>query len=323
LLRYKGFLGDGNFGDELVYEAAKKILEPAVLVPGVGRYPIFTGFFVAIRFFDFRGDVLGGGTLIGPNNELIDSSEAIFVHGTGARKYFSNDWIKSLSSKTLTGGVRGRTTAGRLAETNKVFDVIGDAAFCLFDESKVGVSDCSTILLNFGTHHDANHLIQSRAEIQKFVSLVLELGVKVEYLPMHNIDVRLGKDLKIKFPEITLHSIPRTYEEAVNIFRGVSFAVGERLHFAVMSVLLNCPITTIVYDEKHSEFLESIDSLDFGLMPADVSADSLLDRFNRRANGNWEAVNSHLLIYKSKQIRAANEYLDSLGIRGKGGFSQC
>ena len=36
---YYGFLGDRNFGDELVYEAAKRLFHPAILLPIKRRMP--------------------------------------------------------------------------------------------------------------------------------------------------------------------------------------------------------------------------------------------------------------------------------------------
>jgi len=245
LLAYYGFLGDGNFGDELVYEAARSLLRPCLLVPDTLRKPVVTGLLLKAGFLTFRGEVLGGGTLVGPRVELPpeDPSKAksVFVHGTGARTFFSDGWIDALRSRAVFGGVRGRASQARLAGKGCLLDIDGDAAFHFLSGDDRARRDVGSVLVNFGTHNAESAMTAARSEIRRFVAAMLHRGVAVEFLPFHSVDVELGLELKRDFPAVRRHGIPRDFAAAAAIFENVGFAVGERLHFAVMSLLCGCP----------------------------------------------------------------------------------
>src|SRR3954468_17291416 len=63
IFAYYGFLGDGNFGDELVFESCKKLFNPHILVPLRKRMPLSMILFTRIFKNRFSGIVIGGGTL--------------------------------------------------------------------------------------------------------------------------------------------------------------------------------------------------------------------------------------------------------------------
>ena len=62
---YYGFLGDGNFGDELVFEASKELFKPHILLPYKKRMPIILKLFAHLFISKIAGVIVGGGTLIG------------------------------------------------------------------------------------------------------------------------------------------------------------------------------------------------------------------------------------------------------------------
>ncbi len=66
VLIYYGFLGDKNFGDELVFESAKKLFSSSILLPVRKRMPIHLAIFARLCKKRVSGLVIGGGTLIGP-----------------------------------------------------------------------------------------------------------------------------------------------------------------------------------------------------------------------------------------------------------------
>src|SRR3954468_21121507 len=63
---YYGFLGDQNFGDELVFEASKKLFDNSILIPYKKRMPLLIKLFCNFFISKIDGVLIGGGTLIGP-----------------------------------------------------------------------------------------------------------------------------------------------------------------------------------------------------------------------------------------------------------------
>jgi hypothetical protein len=310
ILAYRGFLGDGNYGDELVFEASKSLLTPCLLMPMYRRKPIITGLLIRFGLIKFRGEVLGGGTLIGPRNELNGKAKVIFIHGTGVRDEYSNDWINVMHEQTVFGGVRGAGSHARLKDKGWEIKVHGDAAFAFFDEGLFNsAKNPRSILINMGMHHDESGLVQSRKEMRLFVEMVLEKGMSVEYLPFHTRDIELGRELCRQYPNVKLHSIPENFQSAQKVFNGVSFAVGERLHFAVIALLCKVPFLSVMYDSKHEDLLESVDASFSGAFPADVSCKDLFNRYTDREKFPWDSVRSKLSSYQHIQVLDARAFL--------------
>lgn len=318
LLGYYGFLGDGNFGDDLVYEAARLLLQPCILVPSTLRKPMLTGFLFKTKVLRLRGEVLGGGTLVGPRVELVDNGlsdgGSVFVHGTGARLAFSEDWIGALQSRRVFGGLRGEATKARLAEKGCKLAVDGDAAFYLYQGVCTPHDHASPVLVNLGTHHPNSELKTARSELRRFIAALLDRGVPVEFLPFHSADVRLGRDLKAEFSPVKLHDVPIDFAAAKAIFNRASFAVGERLHFAVMSLLCSRPCFSIMYDAKHAELLESLECLSIGAPPLDVDCADLLERYARRSEFEWSTIHARLATYRERQKESARAFISHLRV---------
>ena len=133
---YYGFLGDRNFGDELVFESAKKLFYPNILLPVRRKMPLLQAFYAKACKGRIAGLVVGGGTLIGPLWEreffesLVELAKPVYVHGTGVRENIerSDGWKHMLSGKVY-GGVRGPHSAENLGEIFRQVLITGDAAF--------------------------------------------------------------------------------------------------------------------------------------------------------------------------------------------------
>jgi hypothetical protein len=319
LLAYYGFLGDRNFGDELVFHSAQSLFKQATLMPIRRRMPIH--FLLLIRLFpaQIKGIVIGGGTLIGPIWEraffqgLVNKGRPVFVHGTGVRTMIDerNAWQKMLSGSVF-GGVRGPRSAERIREILPM-GVIGDAAFVMYQgEVRAPLENEIRVLINLGVHEDYEGKDIARSAIRDLVNLLLTDGYAVEFLPCHAIDLDLGKELQSKFPALTVHKIPATFDEALSIFQHVNFALGERLHFTVMAILAGCPFQSINYADKHRDLLSSLSLSHAGGNPGDLTFETLRGVFDNAPDFDWGESRKTLSSLKDLQTKEARRFLEAI-----------
>lgn len=320
IFAYYGYLGDKNFGDELVYESAKSILEPNILVPVRKFMPIALRVFCFFFKNKFSGIVVGGGTLIGPFWEknfflsLIKLKKPIYVHGTGVHKEIDciNEWMKVFQGK-FYGGVRGNLSKRNLMPVYPDIKIIGDGAFALYNSqfwntNSQNKKSAKNILINLGTHFEYHGEKSSRDEFKKFIKYCIESGYNVKFLPFHSVDHELGDQLIQEFPEIILLKQPDNYLEAVDLFKDASFAIGERLHFVVMAILTKIPFISLNYGEKHEDLLMSVDLSPAGLQPGYFTNDTIVEHFENRYGFNWGQSENILNSFKAIQISEGTEF---------------
>ena len=318
---YYGFLGDNNFGDELVFESAKKIFEPDVLVPVRKLMPITLKLYCILFKSKISGIVIGGGTLIGPfwnHNiflELVKIKKPVYIHGTGVYPDINckDDWKKMLGGHVY-GGVRGPLSQkNSMAITNQI-KITGDAAFAMFEKNISNQSQYKKkhVLLNLGTHFDYEYQDDSRAEIKKLIHNLIQEKYNLVFLPFHDIDKKIGESLILEFPEMVLLSQPYSYKNAMDIFQNSIFSIGERLHFTAMSILSGCPFVSINYSNKHEDMLQSIGLSLFGVQPGGFYFQDLKNRFINRFEIDWKSIEFSLNNFKELQISEKNSFLSEL-----------
>lgn len=313
---YYGFLGDRNFGDELVYEAAKQLFAPNLLFPLKKRMPILHHLFFIFFKHKIAGLVIGGGTLIGKNFNFFDkffnslaSGKPIFLHGTGVREgqIYHKEW-GGIFNKEVYGGIRGPLSMEKLNALNIGSRIVGDAAFTLVNNEQFlkKRKKSNKVLINFGSHRTFDGETNSRTEVKKFIEYLLNKGFQVQYLPFHGIDVQLGLNLKKNFPQIILLEIPVNYLTTLKIFENSRFAVGERLHFNIMASLAGCPFLSVNYGDKHEDFLTSLNKSQFGSTPQLLSFQNLVKAFSRNSfsqNVKFEVINNFKEIQRTEKDR--------------------
>jgi polysaccharide pyruvyl transferase WcaK-like protein len=127
-----------------------------------------------------------------------------------------------------------------------------------------------------------------RSVIDQAVSQALNKGRKVSFLPMHAIDELLAKQIAGKYPRLNILPIPRTLEEALSAFNDHAFAVGERLHFMVLSLLAKRAFLAINYRPKHVDLLKSVNMIKAGVDPQDMTLEMLNVAVDQAADGKFE-----------------------------------
>ncbi|WP_263359740.1 polysaccharide pyruvyl transferase family protein [Acidicapsa ligni] len=315
---YYGFLGDRNFGDELVFDAARHLFSPDLVVPVRRRMPLHVALFTRLNKKRFAGIIVGGGTLVGPSlynkdffQELIDLGNPIFMHGTGIQKMpvWNQGWKLFLKRK-IFGGVRGPMSVQNMSGFKDDIKIVGDAAFALFNPASTGIKDpeSKTVLINLGAHDDFEKIGEARKAFEAFVAQMIQLGANVEFFPCHDIDIELGLQLKQRYPSITMLKVPKNFEEAKAHFQRATFAVGERLHFVVMSVLSGCPFLSINYAKKHEDMLLSVGLSSSGLAPKDLTLEKIRTAFDQRDKIDWASANQKLSHLQSLQKQQMAEF---------------
>lgn len=321
---YYGFLGDNNFGDELVFEATRKLFQPHVLIPIKRRMPLANSVYSYLMKSDFSGIVIGGGTLIGPLwqerffRKLINFNRSVFIHGTGVHEKIvaENGWRDMLGGRVY-GGVRGPLSKKNLSRIKSDIAVAGDAAFLLHDETRWKSLEADpsnrTILINFGSHLDFEGQNHSRQEMIKFLEIAVSNSYRIQFIPFHSRDYSLGFALQKRFPMMTILEQPGNFQDALRKFKECSFAAGERLHFIVMAILSKRPFFSINYARKHVDLLDSIQASHAGKVPKEVELADLTTAYEGRFDFDWRTIEMKLKNYKGIQQSEFQDFMQSVG----------
>jgi polysaccharide pyruvyl transferase WcaK-like protein len=308
---YYGFLGDRNFGDELVYEAARHLFAPSILLPIKRRMPAELALFARANKQRFAGIVVGGGTLIGPSlycfdffEELLDMGKPVYMHGTGVklRKTWTAAWEKLLKAK-ISGGVRGPQSIVNISAVKPDTKIVGDAAFALFDAEAANENGAErkTVLINLGTHDRFEGIDESRGAMETFVDSLCKAGTQVHFMPCYADDISLGRALQQRYPAVKMLHVPVTYNDAEKHFRSAAFAIGERLHFTAMAMLTGCPFLSVNYAPKHEDLLSSIDLSSAGAVPKHLTADAIQSAYESRRSFDRATAFRHIDDFKAIQ----------------------
>lgn len=306
---YYGFLGDGNFGDELVFEATKELFKDNLVIPFQRHMPLGIKAYCKMFPDSIHGIIVGGGTLIRAFNadknyykNLVKKGKPVFFHGTGTDKnLLDTEFWNTFIQKKKYGGVRGPLSIQYLKKNNFNFKEIGDAALFLNRISEHIIKK-KEIIINFGTHKPDAELLRSRIEIIKFLKSINDKNYKLIYLPLHSIDLELGNILKSEIKELEVLDIAESYKDTLKLISEAEFCIGERLHFNVMNILANTNFISINYDNKHVDFLKSLNIEVFGYSPKDINCELIQSIFeNTNKSINWLEVNDKVDKLKTKQ----------------------
>lgn len=320
ILIYYGFLGDSNFGDEVVYEAAKTLFSQNILIPVKKKMPLSLAFFCKIFNKRVYGIIIGGGTLFGRLMEqdffqyMADLRKPTFIHGTGAHKEMGSleSW-GLLLNKPLFGGVRGPLSVQNLLKYGFSMNIGGDAAFSLFETPDPIYNNrelTKNILVNVGTHNAYNGSINTQFVLKEFIKRCILEGYHIQFLPFYAIDLNIAEEFKKEIPQIEILMIPVSYAECIQYFHKSMFSIGERLHFSVMALLGNCPFLSINYDKKHEDFLYSVELINSGISPEDISLEIVVEAFENRGSFEWQEINKRIISLKNFQFEQSNKFVN-------------
>lgn len=310
IFAYYGFLGDKNFGDELVFLGTKYLFKDCVLLPILHHSPLHVKLFR--HFFDKRvnGIVIGGGTLIGPyfvEKEFFEKVFArqvpVFFHGTGVTPTtkFHSLWNRLIAGADF-GGLRGELSLIRTKEGVGVQKkVVGDACFALYETPPKANAKKQVILINYGAHNNYEGQDECKYELLQFAKAMSNKGYEIHFLPMHEIDMEEAKLFEQQVEGVKTLPVPERYDNVRELFMKYEFAVGVRLHFIAMAILCHVPFFSINYKDKHDDLLQSLDLGFAGRRSVETNCQSIMEMFEKQNAFNWPKIDKKLHNLQSRQ----------------------
>lgn len=332
---YIGWLGHGNFGDELLYESYKRLFPSLQLVDCIRPHSLEVSANKLLFQQNVKAAFLGGGTLINNPHYLryceraLDSGLELIIFGTGVSapnsitefgktpvpEEIQRRWVEVLDASKFVG-VRGYHSQNLLKEQG--FEsgvVIGDTALALCGESH---KTSETIGINVGMlGHSELGLEKYCAVIEEVIADLLSEGRCVELVPLHRIDYGISTKLAGKFPgwPISLWKDYLDLEKTVSRIADYRLMISQRLHGAVVATGCGVPTVSLAYRAKCDDYMNSIGMDEYLVKPDELSRSAIMDRVNR-IDGNYGAIRSALLQrateYRSRQRDFANALNESL-----------
>lgn len=342
---YIGWVGNHNFGDDLLYHAFKKLFPKLRLLlygnvecRGYHKWsyppPIELALYqnlVKKRLYD--GVLLGGGTLINDPwylrvvREALKEKRPFIVFGTGVREetYISNkftdlDARAAMSSWTelLTHAaavkVRGPYTAERLREVGiQNVQIIGDPALYALDYGAPPIHE-RTIAISLGGIDSVVYGNQERIS-ETGASLAKELiarGWKVEFLPMMDEDLHLIENLIAHFG-LQKATVWRNYSDlqaTIQRARSYRLVVGQRLHAIILAAGTAVPVVALAHCTKVIDFMHSFELQKYCVLADQLDPNAVLSLVEEADQG-YSAYRAKLIQmgkhYRELQATAAEE----------------
>jgi polysaccharide pyruvyl transferase WcaK-like protein len=334
LIRYIGWLGQRNIGDEALFLAYRRALFPGCIV--TPYYDLSVGTVLA-RMKRRKYVALGGGTLINDDSYLRPLEQAqrggyaTFVFGTGVgdlaywsqypehHRGNSQRWLAALAQCRYVG-VRGPRSLKWLHDNGLTqAEMIGDAALALEPPSIVGKDTTQPrIGINLGSHDPVSGGLDPLFEaVVAFVQRALRRGYAVSYVSMHSIDHALGVRLQDRIRDAGFRLEPLTddVDVALQQLGRCDYVISQRLHGTVLACVLGVPNVSLSYQPKCFDFLESIGRADIALPTEGIDVESLQARFDTLER-DASAVKDRLLAacdaLRQRQRTAATGLLQTL-----------
>jgi len=326
-VRYLGWLGYGNLGDEALYEAIHQLFRETTAFYYRSYMSRVLSFMPNARF---DAVFLGGGTLINHLPTYLDlfravNADARVVFGTGVADPAFTDslgapyttlsgWTECLKEAHYVG-VRGPHSARLLREWGVAREVrvVGDPAlYFAVDEPHRGSG--RVIGINLGTTSnklwggDDERLLQ---DVTRELQTLADRGWSIRFFPVIASDVATMRKVMEALPAercflVEYGGDAQTFVEAVRL---VDVFVGEKLHSVVLAVCGGVPSVMLEYHPKCRDFMASIDREAFVVRTDTVGPRSIVERVETLASGTDSEHRAWLEVARGYRERLLGEAL--------------
>jgi polysaccharide pyruvyl transferase WcaK-like protein len=298
---YIGWVGEGNLGDDLIYEIHKQTLQ-MLLLP-MPLYHTHFGLQAAKlgRYLpEYPVVLLGGGTTIGRNeakyilealDEKLSSSTRFVMSGMGVedpdfvgmRSYVTRDSIRAwrtLLSRFDEVLVRGPRSLELLADEGIPARIIGDPVLMYNPVAPPSVE--GHIAVNLCNPEDSwgGSLAASHAAVVTVIKELVARGWKANFVAMADSDILPCQAAASQVGNAATVIRASTYDAFLGAVGGSYVFVGERLHSLVCAASMGIPSIGIEYRPKVRDFQQSIGMGSYSLRSDEVSRDSLQDKLD-------------------------------------------
>lgn len=274
---YIGWIGHGNLGDEVMYQAiCAKWADTNLIHYAYPRREERLARFGLSGFPFFSGVLLGGGTLISPGfidlvRTALNQGVPIFTLGTGVGssgyeqpiEVDLGEW-KTLLPRFQRLGVRGPLSQQRLLKQNiEKSEIIGDIALSLSQPRLFPAADPPEFLVNValpdGDAYGGGEY-RNVAALEAVIKALTKEGWRPIPIAMAEKDIAPTQALinaASAFPATTerVTSAGRFFELA----RACSLTIAVRLHTAILSACVGVPPLMLGYRDKCMDFMESVE----------------------------------------------------------------
>ncbi|AQQ53379.1 polysaccharide pyruvyl transferase family protein [Planococcus lenghuensis] len=308
---YLGWLGNGNVGDDLLFELFKEMFlsrhqpEQENTVPNIDTFPPVPGYRADVSRYGLV--VLGGGSLIDSSFWLLNVCAEAIEHGipvvswgTGADgipRDASMDNVrlpaeqanafKEIYEQLDYLSVRGPYTKNMVLNTGLVNAIheIGDPALIyapeLFGDKLEKKADRNIILVNWGTSNNnifGKNEAAVEAEMVAAIRSLTAKGYDVLCYPIWTEDIKHVKQLAEKIDDPRCHAISEVYEPQLlqKLISEAYLTINFKLHANIMSASGDRPFVSLAYRGKCLDFAATVDCSEFALPTDQVTADQIL-----------------------------------------------
>lgn len=337
LIKYIGWLGHQNIGDEGLYMAFKRNIFPECLLMPFYDFSLTS---LLSIFKRKKYVVLGGGTLINDDSYLdplemaqrLGYSTFIFGTGVGDLDYWSKfknsnrgnskRWIKALAKADYIG-VRGPRSLQWLQDNGITSaEIVGDPALSLKSISAHKFQgEIKTIGLNLGSHDPVSGDVDNLNEVVlNFIKIIIKQNYTVKYISMHPIDFEIGKKFseKIKDEKFIIMPLTSDVDTVLQQLQSTQIVIGQRLHATVFACALGIPNISLSYQPKCLDFLESIEQGTLAISTNGIKINQLTSKFTELIN-NYNSIKMEINLkcdtLRKKQKDAANNIIQKLNLK--------
>jgi hypothetical protein len=328
---YLGWIGNDNLGDEILYEAHKKLFSK-LNIYYIEPIKFLKLYKLLIKRQIFNIGILGGGTLINQADRWLNETKLfnsnhipLFCFGTGVasstfwskqkeRTWENNikNWVEILSTFKFVG-VRGPYSLMTLQKHGlKNIVVVGDTALSLAPNTYKKRELTKVIGINFGSFKDVPIMGDRHKyinELAKLINKLIQQGYTIHLLPIWKSDIKSNKELKrlINDKSCLLEINYNNYSKYVESVLKCDIFLGQKLHSTIISTMHRVPSIMLEYDPKCRDYMASIDMEKYVIGIPEINFNNIIENIEDLYK-NYSSIQSNLDINIKKYKKIQKYY---------------
>ena len=327
---YIGWTGQGNLGDEVLYEAHQVLFPDLSLVP---YRPDFTAKY-ARKFRSnlptYLAGFLGGGTLINQSqtwlNRILDLQNrglpvACLGAGVTPQEFqlsFEHtnltQWIPALRKFTFLG-VRGPHSQALLANAGLEVAITGDPVLALAPQNIPAIKTNGVIGINLGV--SAKTLMfgepqQFLDNMVRIIKLLIKMDYQIRLMPVCDSDMASNTHVleTIDNPGCTLVKAYESFDTYTEQTKNCHLFMGQKLHATVLAVTQRIPSVMLAYQPKCDDFMASIGQDRNSVRTSEITPESVIEKIMQLENTHAQErsnLDAQVIRLRTKQREVANQ----------------